>query len=117
MYIPEKFAIDDAAWQRRLAADNAFAVLVTSDDDGLPFASPNGLYNLSKLSVWWLRLGINIERIKPGHPQQNGRHERMHLTLKKETTRPAQMNSLQQQARFDDFISEFNTERPHERSI
>jgi len=83
-------------------------------DNGLPFASPNGLYNLSKLSVWWLRLGINIERIKPGHPQQNGRHERMHLTLKKETTGPAQMNSLQQQARFDDFISEFNTERPHE---
>jgi len=83
-------------------------------DNGLPFASPNGLYNLSKLSVWWLRLGINIERIKPGCPQQNGRHERMHLTLKKETTRPAQMNSLQQQARFDDFINEFNTERPHE---
>ena len=83
-------------------------------DNGLPFASPNGLYNLSKLSVWWLRLGINIERIKPGHPQQNGRHERMHLTLKKETTRPAQMNSLQQQARFDEFVNEFNTERPHE---
>ncbi len=83
-------------------------------DNGLPFASPNGLYNLFKLSVWWLRLGINIERIKPGHPQQNGRHERMHLTLKKETTRPAQMNSLCQQARFDEFICEFNTERPHE---
>jgi transposase InsO family protein len=83
-------------------------------DNGLPFASPNGLYNLSKLSVWWLRLGINIERIKPGQPQQNGRHERMHLTLKKETTRPAQMNSLQQQARFDEFVNEFNTERPHE---
>ena len=83
-------------------------------DNGLPFASPNGLYNLSKLSVWWLRLGIDIERIKPGCPQQNGRHERMHLTLKKETTRPAQMNSLQQQARFDDFINEFNEERPHE---
>ena len=83
-------------------------------DNGLPFASPNGLYNLSKLSVWWLRLGISIERIKPGCPQQNGRHERMHLTLKKETTRPAQLNSLQQQARFDEFISEFNSERPHE---
>lgn len=83
-------------------------------DNGPPFASPNGLYNLSKLSVWWLRLGIAIERIKPGQPQQNGRHERMHLTLKKETTRPPGMNSLQQQARFDAFISEFNTERPHE---
>jgi hypothetical protein len=74
----------------------------------------NGLFNLSKLSVWWLRLGIAIERIKPGHPQQNGRHERMHLTLKKEATRPPGMNSLQQQARFDDFVQEFNTERPHE---
>ncbi len=83
-------------------------------DNGVPFASPNALFNLSKLSVWWLRLGIAIERIKPGNPQQNGRHERMHLTLKKETTRPPGMNSLQQQARFDDFVTEFNTERPHE---
>ena len=83
-------------------------------DNGVPFASPNGLYNLSKLSVWWLRLGIAIERIKPGHPQQNGRHERMHLTLKQQTTRPPGMNALQQQARFDAFISEFNEERPHE---
>ena len=57
-------------------------------DNGVPFANPNGLSNLSKLSVWWLRLGIAIERIKPGHPQQNGRHERLHLTLKKEATRP-----------------------------
>jgi len=83
-------------------------------DNGVPFASPNGLFNLSKLSVWWLRLGIAIERIRPGHPQQNGRHERMHLTLKKEATRPAGLNCLQQQARFDAFVSEFNTERPHE---
>src|SRR5204862_374855 len=83
-------------------------------DNGVPFASPNGLFNLSKLSVWWLRLGIEIERIKPGHPQQNGRHERMHLTLKKEATRPAGANFLQQQARFDDFVAEFNNERPHE---
>ncbi len=58
-------------------------------DNGVPFASPNALYGLSKLSVWWLRLGIEIERIKPGNPQQNGRHERMHLTLKLETTKPA----------------------------
>jgi transposase InsO family protein len=83
-------------------------------DNGVPFASPNGLYNLSKMAVWWLRLGIEIERIKPGHPQQNGRHERMHLTLKKEATRPAGMNFLQQQARFDAFTTEFNDERPHE---
>jgi hypothetical protein len=83
-------------------------------DNGLPFASPNGLYNLSRLSVWWLRLGIAIERIKPGKPTQNGRHERMHLTLKMETTRPPGMNSLQQQARFDDFVQEFNYDRPHQ---
>jgi transposase InsO family protein len=83
-------------------------------DNGVPFASPNGLFNLSKLSVWWLRLGISIERIKPGHPQQNGRHERMHLTLKKEATRPAGTNILQQQAKFDAFVDEFNNERPHE---
>jgi transposase InsO family protein len=83
-------------------------------DNGVPFASPNALFNLSRLSVWWLRLGIQIERIQPGHPQQNGRHERMHLTLKKEATRPPGMNSLQQQARFDAFLEEFNTERPHE---
>jgi transposase InsO family protein len=83
-------------------------------DNGLPFASPNGLYNLSRLSVFWLRLGIAIERIKPGHPRQNGRHERMHLTLKQETTRPPGQNSLQQQARFDAFLNEFNTQRPHE---
>jgi transposase InsO family protein len=83
-------------------------------DNGVPFASPNGLFNLSKLSVWWLRLGITIERIRPGHPQQNGRHERMHLTLKKEATRPAGANFLQQQAKFDTFLEEFNNERPHE---
>jgi len=83
-------------------------------DNGVPFAAPNALFNLSKLSVWWLRLGITIERIKPGHPQQNGRHERMHRTLKAEATRPAAPNFLQQQARFDSFIQEFNSERPHE---
>lgn len=83
-------------------------------DNGLPFASPNGLFNLSKLSVWWLRLGIRIERIRPGHPQQNGRHERMHLTLKRETARPPAMNAIQQQERFEAFIQEFNHERPHE---
>ncbi len=80
----------------------------------MPFASPNALFNLRKLAIWRLRPGIHIERIKPGHPQQNGCHERMHLTLKKETTRPAGMNDLQQQQRFDDFRQEFNRERPHE---
>jgi hypothetical protein len=65
------------------------------------------------LSVWRLRLGIRIERIKTGHPQQNGRHERMPLTLQQEPTRPG-ANLLQQQAKFDDFIEEFNPQRPHE---
>jgi putative transposase len=83
-------------------------------DNGVPFASPNALFNLSRLSVWWLRLGIAIERIKPGNPQQNGRHERMHLTLKLETTKPAARNFLQQQAKFDDFIECYNNERPHQ---
>jgi putative transposase len=83
-------------------------------DNGSPFASANSLFGLTQLSVWWLRLGIDIERIKPGHPQQNGRHERMHLTLKKEATKPAAKNFLQQQARFDQFIDIFNRERPHQ---
>lgn len=83
-------------------------------DNGIPFASGNSLYGLTKLSVWWLRLGIGIERIRPGNPQENGRHERMHLTLKKETTRPPGENQIQQQEKFDDFIRVFNFERPHQ---
>ena len=83
-------------------------------DNGVPFASAHALFGLSKLAVWWLRLGIRIERIKPGHPQQNGRHERMHLTLKKEATKPAAQNFLQQQAKFDDFVTCYNQERPHQ---
>ena len=83
-------------------------------DNGVPFASAHALYGLSKLAVWWLRLGIQIERIRPGHPEQNGRHERMHLTLKTEATKPAAANALQQQARFDAFIDRFNYERPHQ---
>ena len=83
-------------------------------DNGVPFASPNAFFGMSRLSVWWLRLGIQIERIKPGHPEQNGRHERMHLTLKKEATKPASFNFLQQQERFDQFIEIDNNERPHQ---
>ncbi len=83
-------------------------------DNGSPFASAHAIFGLSKLSVWWLRLGIGLERIKPGHPQQNGRHERMHLTLKQDTTLPAARNFLQQQDRFDRFRECFNHERPHQ---
>ena len=82
-------------------------------DNGAPFASAHAIYGLSKLAVWWLRLGIQIERITPGRPQQNGRHERMHRT-EREATKPASANVLQQQARFDDFITRFNTDRPHQ---
>ena len=83
-------------------------------DNGVPFASAHALHGLSRLAVWWLRLGIEIERIKPGNPQQNGRHERMHRTLKQATTRPPAINMLQQQDKFEDFIREYNYERPHE---
>ncbi len=82
-------------------------------DNGVPFAS-NGLANLTQLSAYWLRLGIELERIRPAHPEENGRHERMHRTLKFETTRPPRSNLLQQQERFDKFVEEFNNERPHE---
>jgi putative transposase len=82
-------------------------------DNGPPFGSC-GLLGLSRLSIWWMRLGIKINRITPGHPEQNGRHERMHLTLKLETTRPAAGNFLQQQEKFDNFMEIYNTERPHE---
>jgi putative transposase len=97
----------------RLFRDRGLPANIRSDN-GVPFASAHALFNLSKLAVWWLRLGIGIERIQPAQPQQNGRHERMHLTLKKEATKPAARNFLQQQARFDKFIDIFNNERPHE---
>lgn len=82
-------------------------------DNGTPFAS-NGQSGLSALSVWWLKLGIVPERITPGCPQQNGRHERMHLTLKQETALPPQPTLRKQQQRFDAFRQEYNQERPHE---
>jgi len=86
---------------------------VMHSDNGVPFAC-TGLAGLTKLSAYWLRLGITLERSRPAHPQDNGRHERMHRTLKAETTRPARNNLLQQQERFDQFVDEFNTQRPHE---
>jgi transposase InsO family protein len=82
-------------------------------DNGPPFASvaPAGL---SRLSMWWLRLGIRHERIEPGCPEQNGRHERMHQTLKQETASPPQGDLRQQQQAFQHFEREYNEERPHE---
>src|SRR5262245_11123624 len=80
---------------------------VMRSDNGVPF-SCTGLRGLTRLSIFWLRLGIALERIRPAHPEQNGRHERMHRTLKFETARPARANLLQQQERFDAFVEEFN---------
>jgi putative transposase len=82
-------------------------------DNGVPFATI-ALGRLSPLSVWWIRLGILPELIEPAHPEQNGRHERMHRTLKAETTRPPASNRRAQQRVFDRFQEEYNTERPHE---
>jgi transposase InsO family protein len=82
-------------------------------DNGTPFASI-GLGSLSKLSVWFMKLGIQPERIAPGHPEQNGRHERMHRTLKATTASPPKRNRTVQQKAFDTFIHEYNYERPHE---
>jgi putative transposase len=82
-------------------------------DNGPPFATL-GLGGLSALSVWWIRLGIRPERIAPGHPEQNSRHERMHRTLKAETASPPAGSLRAQQRAFDGFRREFNEERPHE---
>ena len=82
-------------------------------DNGCPFSSP-ALGGLSQLSVWWIKLGIQVYRIERGHPEQNGGHERMHRTLKAETTRPPAYDLASQQRRFDAFRKEFNEERPHE---
>jgi transposase InsO family protein len=82
-------------------------------DNGPPFSTlaPAGL---SRLSVWWIRLGVRPERIQPGRPEQNGRHERMHRTLKAETARPPRSSFSAQQRAFDRFQAEYNDERPHE---
>lgn len=82
-------------------------------DNGSPFAS-RGAGGLSALSIWWVKLGIRHERIQPGHPEENGRHERMHRTLKQETLRPPAGTFRKQQTRFDSFRQEYNEERPHE---
>jgi putative transposase len=82
-------------------------------DNGVPFAT-NTLARLSSLSAWWVRLGILPEFIEPGKPQQNGRHERMHQTLKNETALPPAGSMAAQQRRFNHFREEFNNIRPHE---
>jgi len=82
-------------------------------DNGTPFAG-HGVTGLSRLSVWWIKLGIRPERIESGKPQQNGRHERMHRTLKQDTAKPPKPDMNRQQLRFDEFRHEYNYDRPHE---
>lgn len=108
-------AISDAEARQVFAAIFAERGLPTvmRSDNGAPFAS-TGLAGLTQLSAYWMRLGIKLERIRPAHPQENGQHERMHRTLKQQTTRPPRRNLLQQQELFDSFVEEFNHERPHE---
>ena len=86
---------------------------IIRSDNGVPFAT-TAIGRLSRLSIWWIRLGIYPELIEPGKPQQNGRHERMHKTLKQQTTRPPAKTMRGQQGRFDHFREEFNQVRPHE---
>lgn len=96
---------------RRLFDEYGLPVAIRTDN-GVPFAAP-ALHGLSRLSVGWIKLGIQHQRIDPGRPQQNGRHERMHRTLKAETTRPPGANAALQQRRFDAWRAEFNQLRPH----
>jgi transposase InsO family protein len=86
---------------------------VIRSDNGPPFASV-AAGGLSRLAVWWIKLGILPERIQPGHPEENGRHERFHLTLKQETAAPPAATGRAQQRAFDRFRQEYNHERPHE---
>ena len=82
-------------------------------DNGVPFAT-QAIHGLSYLNVWWMRLGIIHQRIRPGCPQENGAHERMHRTLKREAIKPVRAGCAAQQRNFDAFRREYNTERPHE---
>ena len=87
--------------------------LAMRSDNGTPFAG-TGAGGLSRLSVGWVKAGIALERIEPGQPRQNGRHERMHRTLKAETARPPAASASRQQARFDRFRQDYNHNCPHE---
>ena len=97
---------------QRLFQEYGLPELIRSDN-GVPFAT-GALARLSQLSVWWIRLGIYPETIEPAHPEQNGRHERMHRTLKRETARPPAPTPRSQQQRFDLFREEYNAVRPHQ---
>jgi transposase InsO family protein len=96
----------------RLFREHGLPAAIRSDN-GTPFSS-KAIAGLSRLSVWWTQLGIQHDRTEPGHPEQNGAHERMHRTLKEATVSPAAQNALEQQQRFDEFRVEFNHVRPHQ---
>ena len=108
-----RISTEDAIQSFSLAFEHFGLPRVIRSDNGAPFAS-RGLFGISRLSAFFISLGIRVERIQPGKPQQNGSHERMHRTLKAETIRPAASNLLQQQERFDHWVKLFNTRRPHE---
>jgi transposase InsO family protein len=99
-------------WFERIFRDYGLPRALRTDN-GPPFAT-TGAARLSHLAVWWLKLGIQLDRIAPGHPEQNGRHERFHLTLQQDTASPPAVTAGQQQRRFDRLRREFNHERPHE---
>lgn len=110
--LPNTRAKNSQAWFQR-AFERYGLPMAIRTDNGAPFVT-KAAGGLSRLSVWWHKLGIIHERIEPGHPEQNGRHERMHLTLKLETARPPKSSFRSQQKAFDLFREEFNVERPHE---
>src|SRR5262245_46985427 len=118
-YLLEARALDSTChrdarhWIERCFCVNGLPEVMRTDN-GIPFALPQATQGLSRLTVWWTRLGIRHERIEPGHPEQNGAHERMHKTLKAETVRPPASCRSEQQRRLDSFRSEYNFERPHE---
>jgi transposase InsO family protein len=110
--------IVDPTWAGvRAAMERVFADIGLPDairsDNGTPFGS-TGAGGLSALSVWWLKLGIEPRYIPPASPQHNGRHERMHRTLKDQTSKPPAQTATEQQSRFDVFRHHFNEQRPHE---
>jgi putative transposase len=110
-----KYSVEHSGAQQsceRIFAEVGLPIAIRTDN-GCPFCS-TAIAGLSRLSVWWMKLGIVHQRIEPGKPQQNGRHERMHRTLKAETTRPPAQNLKLQQERFNGFRDEYNQERPHE---
>jgi transposase InsO family protein len=117
-YVLDVRAVADARTEtmrvcfERLFERNGLPEAIRSDN-GVPFASSTGVLGLSKLSAWWVALGIDLERGRPGCPQDNGRHERMHRTLKEATAKPPQATVRLQQKAFHAFQREYNEERPH----